>query len=60
CLTDAAAPQLAQLPRLERLDVSESYLSSEGVAALDGVAETLVASAQRDADADYRVPVVGE
>ena len=68
CLTDVGATALARykdaFQHLEKLDVSENYLSKAGIALLAGVAKNVVAKEQREIDdpddPDARYPAVGE
>lgn len=64
CMTDKGAELMAKhkdaFAHLDKLDVSENYLTKAGIAALEGVAKTVVANEQRELEDDYRCPVVGE
>ncbi len=68
CLTDEGAAALAKhkdaFAHLEKLDVTENFLTKDGLNLLKGIAKTLVAKGQREADKDddavYRYPAVGE
>jgi hypothetical protein len=64
-LTDEGAQRLAaaksSLAHLDVLNVSESFLTTAGIAALKGVAKRVIAEDQRDDDdPEYRSPAVGE
>jgi hypothetical protein len=63
-MTDAGAQlfaaRKAAFRHLAELDVSDNYLSEAGLAALRGVARSVVSTAQRDDDLEYRHPAVGE
>jgi len=64
CMTDEGAEELAEAEgvlHLDKLDVSENYLSDAGVRRLRGVAKTVNSKDQRDDDdPEYRHPAVGE
>lgn len=65
CMTDVGAQALAAnkaaFKHLERLDVSNNYLTKVGLAAIKGIAKTVVTTKQRDdEDPEYRHPAVGE
>jgi hypothetical protein len=64
-MTDAGAQlfaaRKAAFKHLAVLDVSDNYLSEAGLAALKGIARSVVSSEQRDDDEpEYRHPAVGE
>jgi uncharacterized protein (TIGR02996 family) len=64
-MTDEGARLLethkAAFKHLDALDVSDNYLTKAGLAALKGVAKSVVSTAQRDDDdPEYRHPSVGE
>jgi len=64
-MTDAGAQALAThraaFAHLDELDVSLNYLTKAGIAALKGVAKTVVTARQReDEDPEYRHTAVGE
>jgi hypothetical protein len=64
-MTDDGARQLAvhkaAFAHLAELDVSDNYLSADGLAALHGVANQVISRSQRDDDdPEYRHPSVGE
>src|SRR2546423_6210185 len=60
CLTDDGARKLAEhkdaFKHLELLDVTESYLTKDGINALKGVAKKVDSRAQREIDDEYRFP----
>jgi uncharacterized protein (TIGR02996 family) len=64
-MTDEGAAVLAAhrdaFKHLAVLDVSDNYLTKTGIAALKGVAKSVISTAQRDDDdPEYRHPSVGE
>jgi len=64
-MTDEGAGLLAErrdaFTHLAELDVSRNYLTKEGLAALKGIAKSVISTEQREADdPEYRHPSVGE
>ncbi|HEU0030177.1 MAG TPA: TIGR02996 domain-containing protein [Kofleriaceae bacterium] len=64
CLSDEGAQLLAThadaFPALQKLDVSQSYLTGDGIGALRKLAKTVVADDQRTGEDDDRYAAVGE